>query len=58
MPHTVIDPKRRGEGLGAILVRGALDDIRERGLVVDPQCWYVAEFISGHGEYRDLTSRT
>jgi predicted GNAT family acetyltransferase len=25
-PHTVIDPERRGQGLGAVLVRGALDD--------------------------------
>jgi predicted GNAT family acetyltransferase len=54
MPHTVIDPGRRGEGLGAELVRGALDDLRERGARVLPACWYVAEFIDGHPDYRDL----
>lgn len=54
LPHTVIDPKRRGEGLGAVLVRGALDDIRTSGRIVVPTCWYVAEFIDGHPEYGDL----
>ena len=38
-----------------MLVRGALDHIRGRGLTVDPQCWYVAEFIRAHREYVDLT---
>ena len=57
MPHTVIDPAHRRKGLGAILVRGALDDIRRRGFSVDPQCWYVAEFIHGHDGYSDLLRR-
>lgn len=58
LPHTVIDSTQRGKGLGAVLVRGALDHIRERGLTVDPQCWYVAEFIRAHDEYVDLTHRS
>jgi predicted GNAT family acetyltransferase len=53
-PHTVIDPGRRGHGLGAVLVRGALDDVRLKGATVVPTCWYVAEFIDANPEYRDL----
>jgi predicted GNAT family acetyltransferase len=53
-PHTVIDPTRRGQGLGAILVRAALDDARELGRRVVPQCWYVESFIDEHPEYRTL----
>jgi predicted GNAT family acetyltransferase len=53
-PHTVIDRARRGQGLGAELVRGALDDVRARGATVVPRCWYVAEFVDEHPEYRDL----
>ena len=53
-PHTVIDPARRGQGLGAELVQGALDDVRQRGETVVPQCWYVREFMAEHPEYRDL----
>jgi uncharacterized protein len=53
-PHTEIEPSMRNEGLGAELVRGALDDVRARGVTVVAQCWYVAEFIEQHREYADL----
>ena len=53
-PHTVIDSNLRGNGFGAELVRGALDDIRERGERVVPRCWYVAQFIDENPEYADL----
>jgi uncharacterized protein len=53
-PHTVIDPARRGQGLGAVLVRAALDDARELGRRVVPDCWYVRAFIDEHPEYRSL----
>ena len=54
MPHTVIDPARRGGGLGAILVQGALDDIRRAGRTVVPTCWFVAEFLDLNPDYEDL----
>jgi uncharacterized protein len=53
-PHTVIDPQWRSRGLGAVLVRGALDDVRGTGRRVVPHCWYVAGFIREHPEYADL----
>jgi predicted GNAT family acetyltransferase len=53
-PHTEIEARLRGQGLGAVLVRGALDDARARGFTVVPQCWYVAQFIEQHPTYRDL----
>jgi uncharacterized protein len=53
-PHTVVDVDRRGEGLGAVLVRGALDDVRARGGTVEPLCWYVAGFIEDNPDYRSL----
>lgn len=53
-PHTVIDPSQRGRGLGALLVRGALDDVRAQGRKVVPSCWFVAEFIGLHNDYQDL----
>ena len=55
-PHTFIDPSRRGQGLAARLVQVALDDARRAGRTVVPQCWYVAEFIDDHPEYRDLVA--
>lgn len=55
-PHTVIDSSRRGGGLGAILVKGALDDVRARGARVVPTCWFVAEWIGLHPDYEDLVA--
>jgi len=57
-PHTEIEPSMRNQGLGAELVRGALDDVRARGGTVVAQCWYVAEFIDHHPEYADLLADT
>lgn len=56
MHRTEIRPEARGGGLGAVLVRGALDDVRGNGGTVVPSCWYVREFIDGHPEYGDLLS--
>jgi uncharacterized protein len=55
-PHTEIDPSRRGTGLGAVLVRAALDDVRGRDAKVVPACWYVADFIRDNPEYGDLVA--
>ena len=53
-PHTEVEPRLQGRGLGAELVRAALDDVRGTGRRVVRHCWYVAQFIDEHPEYRDL----
>ena len=53
-PHTEIVPARRNQGLGHALVKGALDDVRRKGVKVVPYCWFVAEFIEQNAEYADL----
>lgn len=54
MHHTYTDPVHRGHGYAARVVEFALDDLRTRGLRVDPQCWFVADFVTAHPGYRDL----
>jgi uncharacterized protein len=54
LPHTEIDPSYGGRGLGGELVRGALDDLRARGLKVRPACSFVRHFVATHPEYGDL----
>jgi len=56
IPHTEIERSRRGHGLGAILVRQVLDDLRGAGRTVVPSCWFVAQFIDEHPEYQDLVA--
>jgi predicted GNAT family acetyltransferase len=48
MPHTVIEPARRGQGLGDVLVEGALRELSARGLRIDPRCWFVADYLQRH----------
>ncbi|WP_213454937.1 GNAT family N-acetyltransferase [Rhizomonospora bruguierae] len=52
--HAETDPTVRGRGLGTVLVRGALDDVRRRGTKVVPNCPFVAEVIDRNPEYADL----
>lgn len=52
--HTDVEPDLEGSGVGAALVRGALDDIRARGLSVAIVCPFVASYVSRHEGYADL----
>jgi predicted GNAT family acetyltransferase len=52
--HTEIDDRFGGRGLGSVLAREALDDVRRQGLLVTPQCPFIAHFIRTHQEYADL----
>jgi len=55
--HTEIEPGLKGQGIGGQLVRGALDDVRSKGLPVLPICPFVQEWMSRHPEYLDLDYR-
>jgi uncharacterized protein len=55
--HAETDPTVRGRGLGTVLVRGALDDVRRRGTLVVPRCPFVADVIDRNPEYADLVAR-
>jgi len=58
MHHTYTEPRHRGRGFAARVVAGALDDLRTRRLHVVPECWFVAEFVAAHPQYRDLVEPT
>lgn len=52
--HTEVLDGFEGQGLGDRLARGALDDVRARGLRVVPMCPFIAGYIRRHPELRDL----
>ena len=54
--HTEVPEALEGEGVGSALARGALDDVRARGLKVIPLCPFIAAFMRRHKAYRDLLS--
>lgn len=54
--HTSIDDDYEGHGVGSVLVRAALDDVRAHGLSVVARCPFVAAYIDRHREYTDLVA--
>jgi predicted GNAT family acetyltransferase len=52
--HTEVPPELGGKGIGSKLVGGALDQVREDGLKVIPQCAFVKAFIEKHPAFQDL----
>jgi predicted GNAT family acetyltransferase len=52
--HTEVLPSHRGQGIGELLARFALDDARRRGLRVIASCPYVRAYVEGHPETHDI----
>jgi predicted GNAT family acetyltransferase len=48
--HTEVDPSHKGQGLGDVLVQGALDDLHERGIEYRVICPFVAAYLRRHPE--------
>jgi uncharacterized protein len=56
--HTEIDAGHEGEGLGSVLVRGALDDVRSRRQTIVPLCPFVTAWLARHPDYQDIIDQT
>jgi len=52
--RTWVDPAHRGKGVGARLVRTALEHARREGLEVTSSCWFVDRFLDRNPEYGAL----
>jgi predicted GNAT family acetyltransferase len=49
--HTEVPPADEGHGLGAELVRAALDDTKVHGFRIVPACSFVVAYVRRHPEY-------
>ena len=52
--HTEVPEALAGRGIGSALVRGALEQVRTRGLKGVAKCPFVAAYIARHAEFADL----
>ena len=52
--HTEIDDRFAGQGLGSVLVRAALEAMRDAGTAVLPYCQFVRSYLQRHDEFHDL----
>ena len=55
--HTEVLPDVEGMGIGSRLARGALDDVRGRGLRMVLECPFITAYVRRHPEYADLIDR-
>lgn len=54
--HTEVPAELEGRGIASRLIRGALADVRRRGLRIVPACSFVAAYVERHPEERDLVA--
>ena len=52
--HTFTPPEARGQGLAGKLVQAIVDDAREQGFRIAPQCPYVVAAFARHPEWVDV----
>lgn len=52
--HTEVPPELGGKGIGSKLAKGALDQVRTRGLKVIAQCPFIKGWIDKHPDYAGL----
>lgn len=54
--HTQVLDEYEGKGVGSVLVRRVLDDIRSRDGKIIPTCPFVAEYIRRHPDYLNVVA--
>ena len=52
--HTIVPRAIGGRGIAAKLVKRLVDDAREQGFKIVPQCWYVAKKFDENPDWADL----
>ena len=56
--HTEIDEELQERGLGSLLARGMLDDLRtSTDAKIVAKCPFTFKYIATHPEYKDMTDR-
>jgi predicted GNAT family acetyltransferase len=56
LKHTEVPQTLAGRGVGSILARSVLEDARRRGLMIVPECEFIAAFIKRRPEFADVVA--
>lgn len=52
--HTIVTPEIGGRGIAALLVNRLIEDAKEEGFRIVPQCWYVAKKFDENPDWAAL----
>lgn len=52
--HTEVDDSYEGQGVGSALIRGALEDVRDKGGSIVALCPFVKRWLGKHQEFQAL----
>lgn len=52
--HSEVDPRFQGRGLGGVLARQTLDQLRSQQARVIPACPFFAKYVSQHHDWDDI----
>lgn len=54
LTHTEVPASLTGKGVGSALIKAALEDIKQKDMVLVPLCPFVAAYIKRHPEWKTL----
>lgn len=54
--HTEVPKELGGRGVGSILAKAVLENVRAQGVKVDPRCEFLAGYIKKHPEFAALVN--
>ena len=54
--HTEVPKELGGRGVGSIMAKAVLENIRAHGLKVEPRCEFLAGYIKKHPEFGSLVN--
>lgn len=56
LTHTEVPKELGGRGVGSILAKAVLENVRAQGMKVEPRCEFLAGYIKKHPEFADLVN--
>lgn len=54
--HTIVPKELEGKGIGSLLIKQVLEDIKVRDLYVVPECEFVRAYIEKHPEWKSIVA--
>ncbi len=56
LTHTYVPDDLRGRGVGKVLMKALLNQIRSEGKKIVPKCPFIEAFVKRHPQYSDLVA--